>query len=242
MYEEDLDYTPDLQLDSDESMEWTVDDDPVLKGIAPEKEETSSSPLRLTFMLLAVIVVGILGVLGYERYFGQDAQTTTEATNQQQTENPVQVESSDGNAEQENQQANLATNQQADNQQDNTQPRPNDAQSNQQTTPPVNQQNPPVSQTTSGHPLLGPGTFDLSQGGFTWIFTGRADRTAAQNIANGLRAQGAGYRVDIMEGVSGGAPYYRIGIGQFATRAEALQMKDQLPAIVPSDTWLFTIQ
>ena len=68
--------------------------------------------------------------------------------------------------------------------------------------------------------------------------------TASRDDATALRARygSAGYRAGVVASTSGTRPTYRVAIGQFDTRDDAIRLRDRLPPQSPADTWALDLR
>ncbi len=74
---------------------------------------------------------------------------------------------------------------------------------------------------------------------FTWVIASKPDSVEAAQIALGYRERGFDARVIAAE--VEGKRTYRVGVGQFPGRAEALAFRSALTDDVPADSWLLTL-
>lgn len=75
---------------------------------------------------------------------------------------------------------------------------------------------------------------DPSRGGTTWVVLATASESDAETLA--ARYRSAGYRTGVLYN-EGSARPYRVAVGQFETREQALRLRDRLPPQAPPDTW-----
>lgn len=95
---------------------------------------------------------------------------------------------------------------------------------------------------TDASPLRSAESIDLAAGGYTIVVGSEVSRQAAERHA--ARYQEQGFRTGIVEGqTSDGRTRYRVGIGQFATSADAAAAITELrDAGIPADAWVLRIR
>ena len=89
--------------------------------------------------------------------------------------------------------------------------------------------------------LAGSAPIQLDVTGYTWVVASVADRAEAADLM--ARYRRAGYRTRLIEGEYGGRPTFRVAIGQFATRNDAISVRDRLPADIRGrdDIWTLNL-
>jgi hypothetical protein len=73
--------------------------------------------------------------------------------------------------------------------------------------------------------------------GYTLIVLSTSSRDEAEALRQRYRR--AGYRTAVLATRSGN---FRVAVGQFATREDALRLRDRIPPQAPGDTWLLDLQ
>jgi len=88
-------------------------------------------------------------------------------------------------------------------------------------------------------PQPDPPPIDRATGGWTIVVASRTSPTEAKRTLEAYQQQfqGEGLPVDILTGTSGNQTRYRISIGQYDSRAAALNALQQLQGRVPDDAW-----
>lgn len=82
--------------------------------------------------------------------------------------------------------------------------------------------------------LASAASVDPSEGGTTWVVLATPSSADADALA--ARYRSAGYRTGVLRTPTGGRAF-RVVVGQFATREQALRLRDRLPPQAPPDTW-----
>lgn len=100
--------------------------------------------------------------------------------------------------------------------------------------PPAEPEPPP-----SADPLRSTAGIDPAAGGFTWVVASELDRAVAQRRVAAYREQGL--RADVVAQEAGGRTRYRVSLGQFGSISEAEARRADLPADVPSDSWILRL-
>ena len=82
-----------------------------------------------------------------------------------------------------------------------------------------------------------------SEGGWTIVAGSRADRSAAESMVEEYRStfSGRDLRVGLLSGNVDGETRYRIGVGQFESRADAEQALKELENDLPDGAWPFPL-
>ncbi len=88
-------------------------------------------------------------------------------------------------------------------------------------------------------PLRGAAGPDPARGGYTWVVASEPVRADAERLARRYRA--GGLRAGVIAATINGQEYFRVGLGQFATQAEANRYRRDLPADAPAETWLLQL-
>jgi len=86
--------------------------------------------------------------------------------------------------------------------------------------------------------------FDRSAGGFTIAVASRETESQARALVDQFRRNlsDTNLRIDIVVGESGGTTRYRVGVGQFSTRAEANSMRNEMQGRLPDGAWPVAIE
>jgi hypothetical protein len=86
--------------------------------------------------------------------------------------------------------------------------------------------------------------FDRSAGGFTIAVASRESESQARALVDQFRRNlsDTNLRIDVVVGESGGTTRYRVGVGQFATRAEANNVRNDLQSRLPNGAWPVPIE
>jgi len=81
--------------------------------------------------------------------------------------------------------------------------------------------------------------FDASAGEFTIAVASRESESEARALVEQFRRNlsDTNLRIDLVSGQSGGTIRYRVGVGQFATRSEATEMRNQMQNRLPDGAW-----
>ncbi|OZC02854.1 SPOR domain-containing protein [Rubricoccus marinus] len=89
--------------------------------------------------------------------------------------------------------------------------------------------------------LTGSGRIEIGARGYTWVVTSISNLAEADRLA--ARYRQAGFRSNVIESTPGGRTTYRVAIGQFDTQANALLVRDRLPADIRSrdDIWTLNL-
>lgn len=96
------------------------------------------------------------------------------------------------------------------------------------TVPPDNTVAPPTPATPPlEDPLMSSQPIDPAAGGFTWAMGSYPSEAPANEAA--ARYRRAGFRSSVLPGTAQGRQVFRVGVGQFATQAEAEAARDLLP-------------
>jgi hypothetical protein len=97
----------------------------------------------------------------------------------------------------------------------------------------------PTPPTPAADPLRSTAGIDRADGGFAWIVASEFSREPAERRVAAFREQG--FRADVIAEEAAGRTRYRVALGQFASIEEADRFRSDLPAGVPSDTWLLRL-
>lgn len=86
--------------------------------------------------------------------------------------------------------------------------------------------------------------FDRSAGGFTIAVASRESESQARALVDQFRRNlsDTNLRIDLVVGESGGTTRYRVGVGQFSTRAEANNMRNEMQSRLPNGAWPVPIE
>ena len=87
---------------------------------------------------------------------------------------------------------------------------------------------------------LSGGPIDVSADGWTLVVFSTRSRAVAESHA--ARYREAGYRTAVVPGRAGGRTWYRVGVGQFASEADADRLRDRLPPQAPPGTWALPLR
>ncbi|MGB3544854.1 SPOR domain-containing protein [Rubrivirga sp.] len=75
---------------------------------------------------------------------------------------------------------------------------------------------------------------------WTLIVLSTPARSDAQQLSQ--RYARSGYRTAVLEAESRGRPMFRVAVGQFSSRGDAIRLRDRLPPQAPGDTWPLDLQ
>ena len=75
-----------------------------------------------------------------------------------------------------------------------------------------------------------------------WTFVVLSTPADAEARRLSERYRLSGYRTTVIEVESGGRAMYRVAVGQFSSRSDALRLRDRLPPQAPDDTWPLDLQ
>ncbi len=75
---------------------------------------------------------------------------------------------------------------------------------------------------------------------WTWVVLSTPDRDRATTLHARYRA--AGYRTAVLASNRGARTMYRLAVGQFASRQDAVRLRDRLPPDAPADTWALDLR
>ena len=86
--------------------------------------------------------------------------------------------------------------------------------------------------------------FDRSAGGFTIAVASRETESQARALVDQFRRNlsDTNLRVDVVVGESSGTTRYRVGVGQFSTRAEATNVRNEMQSRLPDGAWPVSIE
>ncbi len=86
--------------------------------------------------------------------------------------------------------------------------------------------------------------FDRSAGGFTIAVASRESESDARALVEQFRRNlsDTNLRIDVVVGESGGTTRYRVGVGQFSTRTEANNMRNDMQSRLPNGAWPVPIE
>ena len=88
--------------------------------------------------------------------------------------------------------------------------------------------------------LSGRAPIQSSADAWTFIVLSTASSEEARRLSG--RYARSGYRTSVIETERRGRRMYRVAIGQFGTRSDALRLRDRLPPQAPDDTWALDLQ
>jgi nucleoid DNA-binding protein len=98
---------------------------------------------------------------------------------------------------------------------------------------------PPAEPAPPANPLQGSAPIDPTAGGFAWVVGSELSREPAERRVAEFRAQGL--RAGVIAEEAAGRTRYRVAIGQFESIEQAERFRPDLPAGVPTDTWLLRL-
>ena len=97
----------------------------------------------------------------------------------------------------------------------------------------------PIEPPVSADPLRSTGRIDPAEGGVTWVVASELSQAAAERQVERYRAQGL--RAGVVAEQAAGRTRYRVSLGQFESVAAAEARRADLPADVPSDSWILRL-
>ncbi|HHP7236821.1 SPOR domain-containing protein [Longibacter sp.] len=104
---------------------------------------------------------------------------------------------------------------------------------------------PQASETTpAAGETSGSSGFDRAAGGFTIAVASRPSQSGAEAMVDQFRRNlsDTDYPVDIVSATADGTTRYRVGVGQFSTRAEANRVRGELQNRLPDGAWPVPIE
>jgi len=133
----------------------------------------------------------------------------------------------------------------AQNGQAQTKPTEPDATSGAATTSPDGSDQPQASEPSpAAGETSSPAGFDRAAGGFTIAVASRPSQSGAEAMVDQFRRNLSDtvYPVDIVSATADGTTRYRVGVGQFSTRAEANRVRAELQNRLPDGAWPVPIE
>ncbi|WP_412062674.1 SPOR domain-containing protein [Rubrivirga sp. IMCC45206] len=88
--------------------------------------------------------------------------------------------------------------------------------------------------------LSGPDEIAPRAGGYSFVVLSTPALAEAERLA--VRWRRAGYRTSVLTADVGGRSMYRVVIGQFSSRDQALRLRDRIGPQAPADTWLLDLR